>query len=59
MRSAAAVALRHIDSLPTSDYVVPEQTPDETVFGKGLEPDQTHIQQFGSGTTVKAADVPG
>ena len=59
MRSAAAVALRHIDSLPTSDYVIPEQTPDETVLGKGLEPDQTHIQQFGSGTTVKAADVPG
>ncbi len=58
MRAAAAVAQRQIDALPTSDYVVPERTPDESAFGKGHQPDQTHIQQFGSGSTVKTADVP-
>ena len=30
MLKAAAAALRHIDSLPTSDYAVPEKTPDTT-----------------------------
>ena len=57
-RAAAAAALRHIDTLPNAHYIVPEQTPDESARGKGLEPDQTHIRQFGAGSTVQAADVP-
>lgn len=54
MRAAAQAALRHIDELPNDQYSVPEKTPDETALGTGREQDQTHIQQFGSGTTYEA-----
>ncbi len=58
MRKAAAVALRHMESAPNSDYVLPERTPDEAARGTGRKPDQTHIPQFGSGSTVKTSDIP-
>jgi acyl-CoA dehydrogenase family member 9 len=58
MLKAAKAALLRIDSLPTSDYFIPEKTPDESVRGKGRQHDQTHIPQFGSGSTVEAADIP-
>jgi len=51
MRAAAKVALRQIDELPNDAYAIPESTPDETAHGKGRELDQTHIQQFGAGST--------
>ena len=58
MLSAAAAAMKRIESLPNSDYVIPEKTPDLSARGKGRKPDQTHIQQFGSGSTVSAENVP-
>jgi len=58
MRAAARVALQRLEQLPIEDYVMPESTPDERAFGKGRMPDQTHIPQFGSGTTVKPENIP-
>jgi alkylation response protein AidB-like acyl-CoA dehydrogenase len=49
MRASARVAIKQIDELPNSDYVIPEKTPDESAYGTGKKPDQTHIPQFGSG----------
>jgi hypothetical protein len=59
MLTAASAALKRGESLPNSDYVLPEKTPDLAARGTGRVPDQTHIQQFGSGSTVAASDVPG
>ena len=58
MLRAAAAALRRAESLPNSDYVLPEKTPDLKARGTGRQPDQTHIQQFGSGSTVSNEQVP-
>lgn len=58
MAAAAKVALKRIDSLPTSDFFIPEKTPDENARGKGRQHDQSAIPQFGSGSVVQAADVP-
>jgi alkylation response protein AidB-like acyl-CoA dehydrogenase len=51
-------AMRQVEALPNPDYVIPERTPDESARGKGRKPDQTHIPQFGSGSTVEAQNVP-
>lgn len=56
--STAAVAARHMDAKPNSDFSIPEKTPDLNARGTGRAMDQTNIQQFGSGTTVKSTDVP-
>jgi acyl-CoA dehydrogenase family protein 9 len=56
--NAAAVASKRVESLPNSEYVLPEKTPDLKARGTGRKPDQTHIQQFGSGSTVSAENVP-
>ncbi len=58
MVAAAAVSNKRIESLPNADYVLPEKTPDLSARGKGRKPDQTHIPQFGSGSTVSAENVP-
>jgi acyl-CoA dehydrogenase family protein 9 len=58
MLKAAAAALKRSETLPNADYVLPEKTPDLKARGTGRKPDQTHIPQFGSGSTVKASDVP-
>jgi hypothetical protein len=58
MGPASQVALRQVGALPNSDYVIPERTPDLSARGRGRRPDQTHIPQFGSGSTVAPADVP-
>ena len=55
---AAQAIMKQMDALPNSDYVIPEKTPDESARGTGQVPDQTHIRQFGSGSTIEAADVP-
>ncbi len=52
MRKAAAVGLQYASSLPNSDFVMPESTPDENAQGKGRAPDQTYIEQFGKGSSV-------
>jgi hypothetical protein len=59
MRKAAAVALKRVDALPNADYSIPERTPDMKARGTGRQPDQTNIQQFGSGSTVRADQIPG
>jgi acyl-CoA dehydrogenase family member 9 len=59
LRSAAAAALKRVESLPNADYVLPERTPDLKARGTGRKPDQTHIDQFGSGSTVKTENIPG
>ena len=56
--SAAQAIMKQMDALPNSDYVIPEKTPDESARGTGRVPDQTHIRQFGSGSTIQTADVP-
>jgi hypothetical protein len=58
MVKAAKASLDHIATLPNSDYVLPDRTPDMSARGTGRKPDQTHIPQFGSGSTVSAGDVP-
>ena len=50
MRPVAAAALKWGESLPNSDYVIPERTPVEAVRGTGKVVDQSMIQQFGDGT---------
>ena len=57
MLECAAAAYREMESRPNSDYVMPEKTPDEAARGNGLIPDQKHIQQFGSGSTVAPVDA--
>ncbi len=44
MRTAAEAALRHSDTLPNADYVVPEKSP--SAKGTGREPTQEGIKQF-------------
>ena len=58
MLAAAAAAFKRSETLPNSDYVLPEKTPDLKARGTGRTPDQTHIPQFGSGSTVSKAQVP-
>ena len=58
MLKAAEVALKRAETLPNSDYVLPEKTPDMKARGTGRMPDQTHIQQFGSGSTVSNEQIP-
>ncbi len=58
MRAAYAAVKLQLETLPDSDYVIPEKTPVEAARGKGRKPDQTHVPQFGAGSTVSAADVP-
>jgi hypothetical protein len=58
MKAAAAVALKRADALPNAEYAIPEKTPDLKARGKGRKADQTHIPQFGSGSTVRPDQVP-
>ena len=58
IKPACDVAARQISALPNSDFAIPEATPDKSAHGTGIKQDQTHIPQFGSGSTVKPADVP-
>jgi acyl-CoA dehydrogenase family protein 9 len=58
IKAACDVAARQIDALPNSDFSIPEATPDKSARGTGIKQDQTHIPQFGAGSTVKPADVP-
>ena len=51
MRTAATAAIEWGESLPDSDYVIPEKTPVESARGSGKSVDQSFIDQFGEGTT--------
>jgi hypothetical protein len=57
MLRAAAAALKRSDSFPTSDYVIPERTPDATALGRGKKIKQDGIQQFGSGSVFAGENV--
>ena len=50
MLKAAEKALEFGESLPSSNYYIPESTPDLSVHGKGKVCDQDAIKQFGSGS---------
>jgi hypothetical protein len=53
MITCAAATVEQADGQPLSDYIVPERTPDDSARGKGRQPDQTHIPQFGAGFTTR------
>ena len=53
MRTAADATWDLLETMPHSDYIVPEKTPDETALGNGRTVDQSHIQQFGSGSIAR------
>ena len=55
MRACAQSTLEWIDTLPNEEFIIPESTKDESALGKGREPDQTHINQFGEGTIFNSA----
>ena len=57
MRRCAQAALNLVSAKPNSDYMIPEKTPDESALGTGRVPDQTHIQQFGSGSLFDPEDA--
>lgn len=59
MRAAAAEVLKKIDTLPNSDYAIPERTPDQKARGTGKQVDQSAIPQFGSGSLGVAAPAKG
>ena len=56
--AAADAAKSFADTLPHAEYSIPERTPDMSARGRGRSIDQSHIQQFGSGSTVAREDVP-
>jgi hypothetical protein len=45
MLAAADVAIRHNDTLPAEDFVIPEKSP-TPLRGKGRKPNQSGIKQF-------------
>jgi acyl-CoA dehydrogenase family protein 9 len=53
MLKAAAAAMKHNESLPNSDYIIPEKSP--TAKGTGRTPTQVGIKQFPGEPTVTAA----
>jgi hypothetical protein len=57
-RAVSDLARRQVGALPNSDFSIPERTPDLAARGGGRRTDQTHIPQFGAGSTVAPADVP-
>ena len=57
VKAASDVALDRMAALPNSDFVIPERTMDMDARGKGAQPDQTHIPQFGSGSLFKSKDT--
>lgn len=58
LHQAAEAALAYNESLPVSDFVIPEKTPTD-LLGKGHTPDQTHIKQFAAITGQYVAGGTG
>ena len=54
MRLAGDAAWDSIADLPNADFYIPEKTPDLEVRGTGKVCDQSHIRQFGGGSTYAA-----
>jgi alkylation response protein AidB-like acyl-CoA dehydrogenase len=50
MRALAHELDSVVDTIPDGHYAIPERTPVEAVRGKGRQPDEDSIQQFGEGT---------
>ncbi len=57
MVPCARATIKQMETLPNSDYVIPERIADEAARGTGRVPDQTHIPQFGSGSLAETPDV--
>ncbi|MBT8485232.1 MAG: acyl-CoA dehydrogenase [Phycisphaerales bacterium] len=55
MRACAKTAVAYVSSLPNEHYAIPESSPDDSARGHGRHLDQSHIQQFGSGTLFQEA----
>ena len=53
MLACAEAGANQVATLPNSNYVIPESTADKSARGTGRVPDQTHIPQFGTGSTVR------
>ncbi|PYV08943.1 MAG: acyl-CoA dehydrogenase [Acidobacteria bacterium] len=49
---AVEAARRHADTLPNSDYTIPEKTPVLPALGTGRKPDVSSIPQFGEGSAL-------
>ena len=53
MRTLATELDSFVDTLPDSDFFIPERTPVESVQGKGRRHDNDAIPQFGSGSVFQ------
>ncbi len=54
MRSASKAALKHSETLPNSDFYIPETSPNAA--GTGRPVNSTHIKQFPGGSRQKSND---
>jgi acyl-CoA dehydrogenase family protein 9 len=50
--AAVGAARRHAETLPNSDYAIPERTPVASARGSGRKPDVSSIPQFGEGSAA-------
>jgi alkylation response protein AidB-like acyl-CoA dehydrogenase len=60
MKRAAAAVLKHSDSMPNSEFAIPERTPDMQARGSGRglrEIDRNAIPDFGAGSAFKGEKV--
>ena len=57
MKRAAATALHWGQTLPNSEYAIPESTPDESALGTGKDLNQDHVPQFGEDTTFNGPGI--
>ncbi|MBL9150695.1 MAG: acyl-CoA dehydrogenase family protein [Phycisphaerae bacterium] len=58
LRRAGASVLKWADTLPNSDYDIPERTPDNSARGKGRPEPTEGIPQFGSGSIYTGPLAP-
>ena len=56
-RKAAEHLLKWGDTLPNSDYAIPESTPVDSARGHGKKVDQEMIQQFASGSVFRGESL--
>ncbi len=56
MHAAAAAALRHNDTLPTEDFIIPERSP-TSQRGKGRRTDHSSIKSFPGDAHARTADA--
>ncbi len=60
MKRAAAAVLKHMDSMPDSEFSIPERTPDMQARGSGRklsQVDRSAVPEFGAGSMFKGQRV--